>query len=128
MQKNSHHGAESINNYFEGIIKALTTSLDERGLEGLAEELSTQLGQIISKAIEQLPKVADFGAKIVKKLTEAIKDNSKGIGKGIGELVSTMIQSFFDILPDVVDIAITVVATFIKTIRREFGNNNPCNS
>ena len=112
---------ESVNGYFEGIIQNLTGAMKEGGFEGLIDELSKSLSDILTKAIEKLPNIAKSVISLIKKIVEAIKQNASQMGEGAAELVTTLIEGLWDILPDVVDLAIKLVTAFIETI----GNNLP---
>lgn len=112
---------ESLNGYVNQVIKSLTTAMSEGGLEGLVVEVSNQIGQIITKITEKLPKIAELGVKIVKTLVNAIKENASQIGSGAAELITTLIEGFYEILPDLVETAVLLITSFISTI----GNKLP---
>lgn len=107
---------ESVNTYFEGIIKNLTGALDEGGFEGFIDELSTTLSDVITKAIEKLPDIAKGVMTLIKKIVSAIKENASQMGEGAGELWATLAEGFYTILPDIIEIAIQLVSSFVKTI------------
>lgn len=112
---------ENLNNYTMEVIKSLTTALDTGGLEGLAEELSTQVGKMLTDLIEQLPKIAEFGANIVKKLVEGISQNATQIGQTASELITTLTSAFYELLPTIMQTAITILTAFAKA----FAENIP---
>lgn len=107
---------EQLNSYTMDVIKSLTSALETGGLEGLAEELSTQVGNMISKFGENLPKIAEFGMQIVKKLVESIKTNASSLGSAGANLVTTLIEGLYTLLPDIIRIAIDFVVGFGKTL------------
>lgn len=107
---------QQLNEYTMEVIKNLTTALNEGGLEGLAEKLSTQIGEGISKLIENLPKVAEFGTQIIEKLVEGIKANAGSLGSASANLVSTLVEGFYTLLPDLLQIAIDFIVGFGKTL------------
>lgn len=104
---------EQVNGYFEGIIKNLTTALDEGGFEGLIDELSKTLSDVLTKAIEKLPEAAKFVVDLIKKIVEGFKANASKLGEGAAELYATLIEGFYTILPDVLDIAIKLITAFV---------------
>lgn len=105
-----------LNEKSEQVIKALTTSLREGGIEGLITEITNQLGNLISSAIKVLPKIADLGTKMIKTLVGSIKQNATEIGSAGAEVITTLIEGFYEILPDLLDTAIQLVMSFISTI------------
>lgn len=107
---------QELNKYTEDVIKSLTTALNEGGLEGLAEEISTQVGDAITKLVEKLPEIADFGMQIVKKLVESIKTNASSLGSAGANLVTTLVEGFYTLLPDLLHIAIDFIVGFGKTL------------
>lgn len=111
---------EQLNSYTMEVIKSLTTALSEGGLEGLAEELSKQVGDLITKAVEKLPQIAEFGVKIIKTLLGALKDNASKIGSAGAELISVLVEAFFSSLPDIVQIAIQLIVSFAQTLAEQF--------
>lgn len=107
---------EQLNAYTMNVIKSLTSAMETGGLEGLAEELTTQIGNMISKFGENLPKVAEFGMQIIKKLVESIKQNASSLGGAGANLVTTLIEGLYTLLPDIIRIAIDFVVGFGKTL------------
>jgi len=107
---------EAVNGYFEGIIKKLTTALDEGGFESFIDELSTTLSDVITKAIEKLPDIARGVMTLIKKIVSAIKENASQLGEAIAEVAIVITEGLYEILPDVIEIAIQLVTSFIKTI------------
>lgn len=107
---------EQLNEYTMEVIKNLTTALNEGGLEGLAEELSTQIGEAITKLVEKLPEIAEFGTKIIQTLVEAIKNNASNMGSAGANLITTLIEGFFTILPDIIKTAISFLTAFATTL------------
>lgn len=109
-----------VNNYTMEVIKSLTSAMESGGLEGLAEELSRQVGDLITKAVEKLPEIAEFGIKIIKTLLGALKDNASSIGSAGAELISVLVEAFFTSLPDIVQIAIQLIVSFAQTLAEQF--------
>ncbi len=107
---------ESVNGYFENIIKNLTGALDEGGFEGFIDELSQTLSDMITKAIEKLPDIAKNVMDLIKKIVGAIKENASQMGEGAAELWATLAEGFYTILPDILDIAIKLVSSFIGAV------------
>lgn len=111
---------ESLNSYTMGAIKSLTSAMETGGLEGLVQEISNQLGQLIAKAVEKLPEIAKFGVNIIKTLLDAIKQNASSIGSAGAELISVLVEAFFTSLPDIIQIAITLLTSFAQTLAEQF--------
>lgn len=112
---------ETVNTYFEGIIEKLTTALNKGGWEGLIDELSTTISDVITKAIDKLPEMAQFAIDLIKKIVGALKENAGLMGEGAADLYSTLITGFYEILPDVIEMAIKFIAAFVSTM----GENLP---
>lgn len=112
---------EQVNEYSMEIIQNLTSALSEGGLEGLVNELTKQLGNVVSKAVEYLPKVADLGVKMVNTLITSLSENAGSIGSAGAELVTKLIEGFYQILPSFVDFATKLISGFVAT----FGQNMP---
>jgi phage-related minor tail protein len=106
----------SLNGKIEGVIKGLTTALKEGGIEGLVQEATKQLGNLVSSAVKALPKVAELGTNMMKTLVGAIKENAVEIGSAGAELVSTLITGFYEVLPDLIETAIVLATSFVSTI------------
>lgn len=106
----------SLNAKSEEVIKSLTTALREGGIEGFVNEITNQLGKLISNAVKALPKIAELGTKMVKTLVGSIKENAPYIGDAVAELGVTLVEGFYEILPDLIDTAIKLVASFVETI------------
>ena len=83
---------EKVNAITMDVIKNLTTAMKEGGLSGLVDEASKQIGNLIAKLVENLPKVADFGVNIIKTLINTFKSNASQIGTAGAELVTTLVQ------------------------------------
>lgn len=107
---------EQVNGYFEDIIGKLTKALNEGGFEGLIDELSNTLSDVITKAIEKLPEVAKFAINLIKKIVEGIKANASKMGEGAAELWATLVEGFYQILPDLLETAIILVTSFVQTV------------
>lgn len=107
---------ETLNAETMQVIKSLIGALKEGGLEGLMTEISAQIGNVMTKLTEALPKIARAGIEIVKAFVNTIKDNSARIAQAGGELVATLISGFFEVLPDLIETAIMLVANFAEAI------------
>ena len=107
---------ESLNEYTMGVIKSLTTAMSEGGLEGLVNELSNQVGLMLAKAVETLPKVAKFGIDIIKTLVGTIKENASQMANAGASLIGTLIEGFYEILPDLVETGIKMFTSFVESI------------
>lgn len=110
---------EEVNNYVMDIIQSLMTALNEGGLEGLAQELSTQFGNLLTKLVEELPKIAEFGIKIIQTLVDTFKTNASTLGSAGASLLTTLVEGFFTILPDIVKVVIDLVTSFGNTLAEE---------
>lgn len=71
---------ETLNSETMQVIKSLTGALSEGGIEGLLNELSNQIGNVLTKLTQALPKIAKVGVDMVKSLVNSIKENSALIG------------------------------------------------
>lgn len=107
---------EKVNEYTMEVIKSLTSAMETGGIEGLVEELSNQVGDMLSKAMEKLPEVAELGVSMIQKLLEGIKKNASQVGGAGANLITTLVEGFFTVLPDVVSTAIEIVASFGRTL------------
>ena len=112
---------EAVNDYTMEMIKGITTSLKEGGVEGLLTELSKQFGNLLSDITKQLPKIAELGTKMAKTLVSAIKDNASEIGEAGSSVITTLITGFYEVLPDLIETAITLATSFVSS----FGEKLP---
>ena len=107
---------EQLNEYSMGVIQNLTTALREGGIEGLVEEISTQVGNALVKLTQSLPRLAEIGIEMVKSLVDSLSGNSALVGRAGGELIGVLVEGFYSILPDVVESGFILVTSFIETI------------
>ena len=70
---------EAVNQRINEVIKSLTTALNNGGLQGLAQEASKQLGQLLTDVSKKLPEIVNFGVNIIKSLVQTLKDNAPQI-------------------------------------------------
>ncbi len=83
---------EKVNSVTMDVIKNLTGALRERGLQGLAEEASKQIGILTTKLVESLPKIAEFGVNVIKTLIDTFKKNASNVGSAGAELITTLVE------------------------------------
>lgn len=110
---------EQVNEYTMEVIKSLTSAMETGGLEGLIEEIANQVGNLLSKAIEMLPKIVELGSQMIQKLLEGLNQNASQIGTAGAKLISTLTQAFYSALPLIIEIATTLMVSFIQTIGEE---------
>lgn len=112
---------EKVNEYSMKVIESLTTAIKEDGLEGLVNEVTKQLGNIVTKAMEYVPRIAELGVKLVNALIASFSANASTLGTAGAELITNLVQGFYSILPSFVDLATKVISAFVGS----FGENLP---
>lgn len=106
----------SLNGEVEKVIKSITTAIKNGGLTGLVEEMTKQIGNLVSSVAKQLPKLAELGKKMLLTFVEAIKENATEIGSAGAEVITTLISGFYEVLPSLIETAVLLITSFIQTI------------
>jgi len=106
----------SLNGEVEKVIKSITTAIKNGGLTGLVEEMTKQIGNLVSSVAKQLPKLAELGKKMLLTFVEAIKENAAEIGSAGAEVITTLISGFYEVLPSLLETAVLLITSFIQTI------------
>lgn len=107
---------EQLNQITMGYIKELTTAMNEGGLEGLLKKAGGIIGDIATKIVAELPKIAKIGTQIIQELLNSIKQNASQLGTAGAEVITTLVESFYETLPTLVETAILLVSSFVSTI------------
>lgn len=112
---------EQVNSRVNEVIKSLTTALKNGGFKGFTEEVTKQLGSLVTDLAKKLPDVVKFGVDIIATLVNSLKENASQIGEGVAEVITTLIDGLYEILPQIVELAITFINSFGKSL----GENLP---
>lgn len=108
-----------IVNDFTGYAQRLGHAFKDGGVDGLADEFGTVLGDIVNQIAEVLPKIVKGGLQIVEKLAKTIISNAGQITEAAIEIVVMLTQSLVSALPMLAEAAVEILTTIINSVSEQ---------
>lgn len=106
----------------EGIIAF--AAVITNGAPALAEAVGALLSALIDLGITYIPKIVDFGMKLIIGLLEGIAKNAKKLISAATDLIVNFIEGIGESIPRIIQAGIDLVINFINGMANGIRNNN----
>ena len=108
-----------IMSFGANILKSLTTSFKEGGVEAFTTEFTNVINQVILKINEYLPQVLNLGVQIIQSIITGISNNVPQIVNCIIQVVTQVIQTILSMLPQLLQLGIQMIVELINGIAQQ---------
>ena len=101
------------------ILKSLTSSFKEGGVDAFTEEFTNVIDQVIIKINEYLPQVLNLGVQIIQSIITGISNNLPQIVNCIIQVITQVIQTILNMLPQILQLGIQMIVELINGIAQQ---------
>lgn len=101
------------------ILKNLTSSFKEGGVEAFTEEFTNVINQVILKINEYLPQVLNLGIQIIQSIITGISTSLPQIVNCIIQVITQVIQTILSMLPQILQLGVDMIIQLINGIAQQ---------
>lgn len=101
------------------ILKSLTSSFKEGGVDAFTEEFTNVIDQVIIKINEYLPQILNLGVQIIQSIITGIGNNLPQIINCIIQVITQVIQTILNMLPQILQLGIQMIVELINGIAQQ---------
>lgn len=96
-------------------VKRLQAAFDEGGFDGLLEEATAVLGELLMAVVESAPKIATAVMEVLKGIVKVLNENSEQIMGAVFAILEAVLKAMLDAVPVILEtIMLMLNAIFAK--------------
>lgn len=90
-------------------IGKISEAFKNGGFNGMAEQIGTSIGTLLTKIAEQLPNIVNMGITIIQSLVNGIQQNLPLIMQSAITIISNLTTGLLQMLPQLLDMGIQII-------------------
>ncbi len=107
--------ADGINT-ITGYLQDLTKSFTEGGFSAMGDTLGAIISDMVSKAMEFLPKIMEIGLGVIQNVVGGIQANLPVLMEGATKILMMLVDSLISMLPQILEMGITMLVELANGI------------
>lgn len=97
-------------------IRDLTKAFQEGGVNQLIETASKMFADLLSKALQYVPKILDLAINVINTFVKGIADNSGSIADSAMSIITVLVEGIGSMLPNIVNAAALIITNLVNSI------------